>query len=560
MTINKGLAFAIVGTMFFANCSQPKTDQKDKTTIDTQIVLNIGKVNISAYEFKKNQRVQAPANTYNPVLIKNASSGNWKNDFIDKVYILADAYDKGYNNNAHIDSIVENAARFMVAQPNGLLEQATSAEYQVNEDEVKTAIAKSKKVIYIEYLKFKDKSSALKSLQGANPHTTAEFKKLIDNADLLEVTYKKEILTWPFNGYWGKEDEIYAMKKGDVLPLLDLYDGYYLIHAERTSELHGPAITTDVMKVKLEQAQKKKTTDLFNHKVFDKAQPVLNSKAITAFSNKLSNYRYGPNHTFLQKDFRDILSEVMLTYISPSGRATIVTVNNFMDYYNMLFLKGNITNVKDVYATLNNIYFSDYAYDEGVKKGVTKQPKFILDRNNYKNNVIYTIYAEKELSSKDMITQNEIISRYSIMKPTQAQKVVASVYYFNNRNEAMRKKFNILSDTMTFKGLIKADKNLMLTYKSKMLPDTLKRVIFDLNIKSNPARMIELNNQYIVLIKEKEIGTRTRSLAEVKDLVIAEVRNSRLLKNKEKKLAELKIKYKPKIDLTDRFNLAIAMN
>jgi len=563
MTKNKGWIYVFIGIVFFTHCSQDKTNLITNPEIDTQTVLSIGKVNISAYEFEKNLKIsQKQMGGQSPQAIQSLLADNLKNNFIDKTYFLADAYDKGYNNNKHIDSIVEGAARFMVSQSNGLLEQEINKDDEINDDELKKAIERGTKEFHIEYIKFKDKNSALKNMQGITANTFSGFKELIKKVDFLEVTYKKDVLTWPFKGYWGKEEEIFALKENAVSPLLKLYDGYYIIHIENINELPASAINANQIKMKLEMAKRQKTKDILNVKIYGQARPIIDDNIVNIFARKLKDYIYGSNHTFLKADFNDILPKTILTYISPLGQTKTITVNNFIDYYNTLFIKSGIKNTDDVSRNLIALCFSDYAYAEGIKKGITTQPKFLLDRNNYKNNVIYNTYTEQELADKSAITENEIIQMYNLMKPhlTQAENVVASVYYFNNQNEAIRKKIDSRSDTLTFKGLIKVNKHLTLNNKSKVLPDTLKKAVFDLNIRNNPARMIELNNQYIVLVKEKETGNRVRKLEEVKDLVIAEIKNNKLLKNQKARLAELKNKYKPKIDLTNKFNPSLAMN
>ena len=148
------------------------------------------------------------------------------------------------------------------------------------------------------------------------------------------------------------------------------------------------------------------------------------------------------------------------------------------------------------------------------------------------------------------------------MKPdlTQAENVVASIYYFNNQSEAIQKKISLNSDTLKYHGLIKANKHLVVNYKSKILPDTLKKTLFALNVNNNPARIIELNGKYIVVVKEREKGTRTRNLEEAKDLVITQINNQRLYANKKAKLAILKGKYKPIIDLVSTTSTSIASN
>ena len=101
-------------------CSQqsaPVVSFPGEKPVDVHTVLNIGKVNISAYEYRKNLNLFTTNFTqiagHKPV---DNDIQKWKNDFIDHTYFLADAYEKGFDKDQQIDSIAAHTGRLYIAQ------------------------------------------------------------------------------------------------------------------------------------------------------------------------------------------------------------------------------------------------------------------------------------------------------------------------------------------------------------------------------------------------------------------------------------------------------------
>ena len=547
--------------ILFTDCSN-RSGKNNQVIIDTTVVLSIGKVNITGYEFAKNLNMaKAQLSQNGEAMQQNVTLNTWKNDYINKIYLLADAYDKGYNENVHVDSIVNNAARFMVSQPHGLLDLEKSKNYQVSAEELNEAIERSKNSIHIEYIKFKDRDQLMKKLPRGIAPINANFEKLLSTINLSDVEYKKDVLVWPFAGYWGKENEIYDLKEGETSPILKINNGYYLIHVKTITRIRSPISQTNAMKARLQFTYEQKASALYRDSVFRQAQPKVNNDTIAAFAQKIYHYNYLKGHNFRKADLSEILSKNIISYLSPARQNRFVTVANFIDNYNTLPFKADIKSPNDIVNSLYAMVVNDYAYTDALKLGITRQPQFLLDRNNFKNNIIFNLYTSDVLDDKTAVTDDEIVKAYNLNRSNYKQpvNVVVSLYYFNNRPDAVRANFNVKSDTMKFAGLIKKDLHQTINYKTKMFPDELKRELFSMKNKGI-SKVFEWNGKFIVAAQEGEKGSRLRSLDEVRDLVIEEIKKQRVVSNQKTRLDELKRMYKPKIDLTDSTFPNIAAN
>ena len=83
------------GIFMFNNCSQKST--KDERS--DEIVLKIGKLEITKYEFEKEK---------NLIEHSNLNTKLWLNEYIDNAYLVADGYAKGYDTIEFINKIVDN--------------------------------------------------------------------------------------------------------------------------------------------------------------------------------------------------------------------------------------------------------------------------------------------------------------------------------------------------------------------------------------------------------------------------------------------------------------------
>lgn len=442
--------YPILLFLFFIllGCSDNKpTDFRDTTN---EPVLTIGKVKLSKYEFLKNfnnfQGDFIRANGHAPA---ENEVKEWETKFINRTYLLADAYDKGYDKDPHIDSMVEGAARFMVSQPNGLLEQA---------------------------------------LTGVD---ISKANQPLNNDPLMAEKLSKR---------------------------QEMLNNYY-------------------------------------EKVTAQAKISVNDTVVNNFYNNIINYNYAPNHTFQKHDFGNMLPTIVMTYTSPHNKHVNITVGDFIEFYNTLFIKQAIKDPNVIVNYLISIPKSIYAYNEAEKRGITKQSKFLLDRNNFKNQLIYNKYSTDNLENKQIIGDAELRKEYDRIKNTLmlATDAVASFYYFTDKGSAalamMRLKQPSLPDDIKLSGIVDIKKHVKVNYKSGALPDTLLKTLFSMR-KGDVSRPMYAGGSTVLIKKEEESGNRTLSLSEVRGLIMQKIKSDRLAKNTINKAAALKDQYSIENNIT----------
>lgn len=109
------LAYILV-LNFLLSCSH------NKNIIDKSIVLKIGSLEITRYEFEKNKRQYLILNvTDSSALINPGKLAAWKKNYIDKCIIISDAYNKGYDTIASIQNQIKHVGNFMMIQRYGYL-------------------------------------------------------------------------------------------------------------------------------------------------------------------------------------------------------------------------------------------------------------------------------------------------------------------------------------------------------------------------------------------------------------------------------------------------------
>ena len=103
--------------------------------VDSRIVLTVGKGNFTAFEVQKN------FNIFRSMFLRQqnrqpnkAEIKTWKNQFVERAYLLADAWDKGYYDHKDVHTVVDNMELYM-------LTKSDSPLYKNIRDKVKTSQA-----------------------------------------------------------------------------------------------------------------------------------------------------------------------------------------------------------------------------------------------------------------------------------------------------------------------------------------------------------------------------------------------------------------------------------
>ncbi len=493
----------------------------------------------------------------------------WVVAFTDRTYILADAYDKGYFEKPAVKRAVESMARLIIGQPGGLLEQKLLLpQAAVTEAELQQAIEKSRKQVYVEYLKFPDYDQALHCMGGPQPENLQVFRKAVDkNSHDASIVHRLDTFSWPSMQLGIQEDYITTLEKGALTPVLVLPDGYYVMHVQNTAiaAIPDPQRRNSIRNI-LTMRRKEKARQEYFRAVQKEAGTVMNPEVLKALKNKLA--QYGPLQAFDKNKFSELLSLPAITY-SCNRKKNTVTTAAFMDFYNNLPLKKEIGTIEAVVMYLHAYVQDDYNYRKAEELGITHDLQFRLDKNNYKKTVIENLYETNELKAAIEVTDQEVRDRYENRKQdfVQATEAIVSMLVFDTRNHAMAGRLAFRSepgksdlaaidiiDTAHLKGILHKDLHRQLQYNDLSLPDTVRKVIFSMPV-GEMSRPVPFNDHYMVIIKKSESGRRVQLLAEVKDILWKEIIEEKCKKKKQEQVKELKEKYRLRNNLEEVLNL-----
>jgi hypothetical protein len=278
------------------------------------------------------------------------------------------------------------------------------------------------------------------------------------------------------------------------------------------------------------------------------AQIKINEKVLSQLTGYLQSY-WGL-HEFDKKILADLLQLNLISYTFESNLKR-VSVNQFIDYYNYLPFKRGIEKENDIVHYLRIMVYDDYAYHKAKEYGLTQKSKFILDKENYKKNIIYSLY-EKGLKKRINVSEDELKEKYNSekFKFTQPTDVNVSICYFKDINKAVSAMISLRKvdrEVNDLPGLENIEhKNL--NYQSPFFPDSIKTLIFALKVKES-LKPVFSNGKYIIVVKESESGKRIKSIDEVKSFLVKKVQNEKLIRKMTIDLSRMKSLYSIKNEI-----------
>ena len=541
--------------------------QPTSLPVSDRIVLTVGPVHITEYEVRKNYlRFQQEYKSSHRQLPGKDAVNEWVAAFADRTYILADARNKGYFEKEDVKRAVESMARLIIGQPGGLLEKKLLAPQEVvTEKEWQQAIDRSRKQLYVEYLKFSQYDQALDAMGGLQPENLAVFRKAVDKSNDTSIVHRLDTFSWPDAQLGIHEDYITELEKGALTPVLALQDVYYVMYVQNTGIGAMPdTLRRNRIRNMLIVRRKEKAKQEYYRLVKKEAAIEMNPEVLQALKKKLA--QYGTLRTFDKNKFSELLPLEALTYTRNQNKVK-VTMAEFADYYNNLPLKKEISSIELATVYMYAYVLDDFTYRKAEEQGITHDLQFLLDKDNYKKTVIDNLYETNELKATIDVTDQEIRDRYEIRKHDfiQAAEAKVSILVFDTREHAMAgsvavrapraghqqifpDSFRLVSamdaiDTTLLKGLLHTDIHRQVSYNEQSLPDTIRKIIFSMRV-GELSRPVLFNGQYMVIIKESESGQRVQLLTEIKGKLWVEIWEEKFRHKKQALLEQLKQQYK----------------
>ncbi|WP_257670264.1 hypothetical protein [Parapedobacter tibetensis] len=543
----KNIGFSLIAVAIVVFSCTHRT--VDKSPINDNVVLQVADVRITAYELEKNLKRFKEA--YQDTASMEPGENDvekWIQEFINRAYFLADAYERGYHEQAEVARGVASMEKLMIAQRRGILEQFLIDKMQpLDQKEIDLARERNRKKISIAYLKFKDFNTATHFIGGNQLKGLAEFDEAIGRSiGHQNVIHGEAVIEWPFVDFWEYGEYLFSMKKGELTPILMFQHGAYLFYIKDTAIADEPAPTDEIIQ-KLNFQQEVEIVADYQNEVNGNTHIIYNPDALSKFNKILS--KLVPLHEFEKQHFHEILSENAFTFIVEEKQAQH-SIADFIDYYNYLPFKQEIRSTEQIGHIIRSWVYSEYSYAKAEKLGITNDPEFILDRENYRKNLIYSYYETEELKKSIKLYDEAIADWYGTNKSRYVKPdgVNVSIFSFDNLQNAGKGIVDIMQnrrDTArltSLKGLRDIQWNTNMGYGQPFFPPkVMQRLLFMENDQVLPPH--ELGDNYSVIVKNYDYGQQATPLHEVRAEIIREMEAFKLLEIKRGKLPGLKAKY-----------------
>ena len=462
----------------------------------TKPVIRVGQVSVSAYEVKKNRALFTSAyrrtHGHDP---GEDDLRRWTDSFVDRTYFLADAYAKGYDTLERVNREVRAMEHLIVSEPLGLLEKRVlQARWTLTEEETTHFLALCSRRVAVDYRKFRSVQEADAAKGGL---------------------YGKAVLQWPFRLLGGRMALLDSLARDSLTPPVILPDGVYILRLVASSE-QPPGVPPDTLRSWVVHTQtlrkREQVREEYVQAVRKTAGVHIDQETLEALGRRCAVVQ--PKGMLDKGAFADLLSRTIMTY-SMDGSEVHIPVEGLIDFYNDLPLRPETGSTAQLVSTLEYMVYDRYAYKKAEELGILKEPTFILDRENYKKNVIFALYQGGVGVSEAEIKERYLAERDGLVE---ASCALVKVYTFEDRNGAMLARMRLRGVGATA---------LQLVYGRSPFPDSVTALLLEQKIGEVPLPL-EVNGRYVLVVKESESGVRTLSLEEARDRITKEIAEEKM--------------------------------
>jgi len=232
--------FYLLCTVVVAGCNIKKNKYEETA-------LKIADVIISKYEFEKNYNAFI-ASLVSPVSLPKKQE--WIENFINKTYFMAEAYQMGYLKDKRVTSDVERMAKYIITQPYGLYEEKTVFNnIKISEEEIKQAYEKNVKQLLVSFCHFPSMNEMNKRFPNNIPKSKEEFYNVLAKN---KISFFEDSVICPSCQFSEIQYDLYALKENQVSKPLVTPQGVYLFLVKKTGKI--PNGLNEVTKKKISDA------------------------------------------------------------------------------------------------------------------------------------------------------------------------------------------------------------------------------------------------------------------------------------------------------------------
>lgn len=242
------------------------------------------------------------------------------------------------------------------------------------------------------------------ALSVGNIHlTNYELKKNFDLFKRNTVAANKRPVTEPEIRNWvddytmrsyflaDAEAKGYYQRK-DLIHAVEAMEGFILSQKGGPLEQQLVKHITPVFDKKVMEKSKKDILDRYYEELRMQSKVTIFQPVLLQLGNRLK--RSGPVHKLDKRDFEAIIHKDIVQFTTAEGEPIHFSLEQFIDYYNALPVQQYLVNMESVTTYLYKIAYASYIRKDADRLGITHEPKFVLDKKNYMNSLVYRRYEE----------------------------------------------------------------------------------------------------------------------------------------------------------------------
>jgi peptidyl-prolyl cis-trans isomerase C len=393
---------------------------------------------------------------------------------------------------------------------------------------------------------FKNQNALDSVLNGRTISSESDFRKVaqsIKNSKTIKSF--SNIFVWPFSAFTPVRDKIYTMNPGEITAPFVTRKGYFIVLLTKKEEVKQQPfkMTKEQIETELKSVKTEQIVDESQNNIFEKALIEINEPEVSRLSEYLQ-----ANKTEVPVSMAD---HSLMSYTIDRQRK-FYTVSQYWDYIHHLPLVLYDFSKKEVItATLKDEVIRQYMLHIADSLGILRENKYLLDKKNFRNELILSQYFQKEFRNKDSVSNDEILSYYEQNKAsyTGGKVSLVSFLYFNDYNSALNNrdivyrivsngKFFEFTDTTAIKGLVSYQPNIKVEKDNLEYPPELKNDFFSIP-EGEISMPKEYKNSFILFFVTRREGVRVKEVNEVRAEIEATLRKKKEEQAKNNRLQEL---------------------
>ncbi|MDD2765570.1 MAG: hypothetical protein PHE83_16530 [Opitutaceae bacterium] len=343
-----------------------------------------------------------------------AMSQAWFARFLAQQVIIAHALQEGFGERTEVRAEVERMERHMLTQPGGPFYERLYAT-EIPSLPAMDALYERVKCIYdVEILRLpKDTSVAAQIDNTFQRESSVEFEHLLQAAKgSRQAKFFDGSIAWPFESF---EEIAATIEQASpccwqrVTTADDLL--FYYVRQVRSASLPpldriGPSLAQIARFTNERLVQRKRQS-----KVLHDAGFAFDWEAADQVVHRLLALKPDPLLP-LSLDAMPDLQAMPVGWLSKDAAKQSVTVAEYVDYYNSLFVRRLPHKAVDIYEYVRSLIVARQDYDDARAMGIHLQAKFSEDRENYRNSLALELYEKERIRPRLDVTDDNVALFY----------------------------------------------------------------------------------------------------------------------------------------------------